>query len=637
MLSSSQHDLIVRDVNPDGFVRVSNELALRIGFTVEELAERSLEDWLHPEDRAAFASALRRPGGEATARHAARSGDWLPIAWRVRTEGECQFAVGALQLAPSLEAPPVPRDSAGRSSMGRMLDDMARIVEARNPGMRCSILLVDPESKRVRVGAGPSLPQAYNAAVEGLRIGPTVGSCGTASYWNLPVVVEDIARDPLWRNLRDAASIAGVAACWSQPIRSTDGSVLGAMALYDVVPRRPEQHQMNGLAIAAHMVGLAIERETLAAQLQQAAKMEALGVMAGGVAHDFNNLLAVIAGNVELVQAKTSEPDLQTMLKDVATATRNAAGLCNQMLAFAGRATIAIEAVDCGEMIRDLVTLLQVSLSKKAKLHLDLADDLYVTADPSQLRQVLFNVIANGAEAIGNHEGALSVTTRRASSPAFDGTAGVELVITDTGCGMPPEVRQRIFDPFYSTKADGRGLGLAAVKGIVDSHGWRLDVHTAPGAGTTFTLTMTAASRPPATPPTPTSSPAARPPAERSLVLVVDDEPAVRRVISRMVERLGMQVLQAADGAEAIDLFRARGAEIGCVLLDLNMPRLDGEEVFRAIRKMRPDARVLLMSGYAEQETVARFHGLGVAGVLQKPVSSATLQQKLGPATAAAR
>ena len=636
MTCPSKHDLIVRDVRSNGFVRLGADLALRIGFTAEELAERSLEDWIHPADRTAFALALQRQGGEAAARHAARSGEWIPLHWRFRIEDDRLFAVGALHLSFAVEPAAIPPVSAGKSSMGRMLDSMARIVEARNPGMRCSILLVDSEGRHVSVGAGPSLPAAYNAAVEGLRIGPTVGSCGTAAYWNVPVVVEDIGRDPLWRNLRDAARIAGVASCWSHPIRATDGTVLGAMALYDVVPRRPEQHQMNGLAIAAHMVGLAIERETLATQLLQAAKMEALGVMAGGVAHDFNNLLAVIAGNVELVRAEALAPDLQAMLADVAAAARNAAGLCNQMLAFAGRSTIAIETVDCGEMIRDLVKLLQISLSKKATLKLDLAEGLFVTADPNQLRQVVFNVLANGAEAIGNHEGELSVKTRRASSSA-DGKDGVELTVSDTGCGMSPEVRQRIFDPFFSTKADGRGLGLAAAKGIVDSHGWRMTVDTAPGAGTTFTLTMSAAPRPSAAGLKPSASPAARPIAGRDLVLVVDDEPAVRKVVSRMVERLGMRVMQAGDGAEAIDMFRANAAEIGCVLLDLNMPRLDGEEVFRAMRAIRPDARVLMMSGYAEQETVARFRGLGAAGVLQKPISSAMLRQKLELALAAAR
>jgi GAF domain-containing protein len=160
------------------------------------------------------------------------------------------------------------------------------------------------------VGAGPSFPDAYNEAVEGLLIGPGVGSCGTAAFWNVPVIVENIDTDPLWESLRDAASLAGVKACWSHPITATNGDVMEAMAIYSHEPLAPSSNQMDGLEIAARMVGWAVERGRLEEQLRQAVKLEALGVLAGGIAHDFNNMLAAVMGNAELALPMLPDDDL---------------------------------------------------------------------------------------------------------------------------------------------------------------------------------------------------------------------------------------------------------------------------------------------------------------------------------------
>jgi signal transduction histidine kinase len=609
-------------------------LAQRLGLAREELASRPLHDWIHPDDRAELERARRQPGSAVIARHAARDSEWIAIAWRLRTEGGREYALGRPATSTSGRGEQPRREVSARSSMGRMLDAMARIVEAKNPGMRCSILLINRDSNCVRVGAGPSLPAEYNAAVEGLHIGPAVGSCGTAAYWDVAVVVEDIGTDPLWRDLREAAQIAGVGACWSHPIRATNGDVLGAMALYASTPSRPAQYQMDALEIAAHMVGLAVERENLQAQLRQAAKMEALGVMAGGIAHDFNNLLGVILGNAELMRDDLTGVEVQSMLADVIGAARSATGLCQQLLAYAGRGAIAIETVDVNTVIRELLQLVHVTLSKKASLRHDLGAGMCVTADASQLRQVLLNLVTNAAEAIGNQQGEVVVLTRSATSVTAEVPHNlVEIVVSDNGCGMHPETQQRIFDPFFSTKAEGRGLGLAAVKGIVDAHGWDLSVRSTPGSGSVFTLRMPRVLPDPA-PPAPRP---ARTEAAPARILVVDDEPGMCKVVSRVLERAGMQVVQAADGAQAIARFRDEAATIDCVVLDLNMPRLDGQEVFAELRRIRPDARVLLMSGFAEQEVLDRFRDSGLAGVVQKPVSAAVLLQKVSATVASGR
>ena len=327
--------------------------------------------------------------------------------WKACLHDDAVVVLGLLHREPVATEGASAPNSAHRNPMEQTLDAMARIVEARNPGMLCSILLVDDERKYITGGAGPSLPEEYNRAVEGLRIGPGVGSCGTAAFWNVPVVVEDIGKDPLWRDLRDAAALAGVSACWSHPITSTTGQVLGAMALYDPEPRRPEPSQMDGLAIAARMVGLAIERERLQDHLRRAAKMEAVGVLAGGIAHDFNNLLVTVMGNAELASTTLSEgAEARPMLEEIVTASVNASELCNQMLAYAGRGTHSMETIECNAQIRELGGLLQVALPKKVSLQYELcAEPLGLHADRSQLRQVIMNLITNAAEAMGNAGG----------------------------------------------------------------------------------------------------------------------------------------------------------------------------------------------------------------------------------------
>ena len=206
--------------------------------------------------------------GSARARHGTKKGEWVCFDWLVKAGESGAFALGRLageSGVPTRSAAAMP---AAATERAETLKAMALIVEASNPGLRCSILLVDQESHRITVGAGPSFPAEYNSAVEGLQIGPTVGSCGTAAFWSVPVVVENIAEDPLGSELRDAAALAGVSACWSHPIVATNGTVLGVIALYADAPRAPSPSQMDGLEIASRMVGLAIERDRLEEQLR---------------------------------------------------------------------------------------------------------------------------------------------------------------------------------------------------------------------------------------------------------------------------------------------------------------------------------------------------------------------------------
>ena len=637
--------VVVRHSGSCEFTRVSPRYAERLGFTGEELSSEPALDWVHPEDQAAFRRVLDAGVGTVRARHRTKDSEWMQLELRVRTSasGLAVLGLACSEEAVQVESRPL-RIGGADGSLADILAMMARIVEAKNPGMMCSILLVDESGERVSVGAGPSFPDEYNAAVEGLQIGPTVGSCGTAAFWNIPVVVENIYEDPLWRDLREAAKIAGVSACWSHPITTTSGDVLGAMALYDRVPNAPDKHQMDGLEIAARMVGMAVERDRLEEQLRQGAKMEALGVLAGGIAHDFNNMLAAVLGNAELaLQFLPADAPSKPMLTEIAVASVSAAELCSQMLAYAGRGAMAAQTIDCNPLIRELGALLQVALAKKAELRYELSTEaMFILADRSQLRQVIMNLITNASEAIGNNEGVIGIGTvareltredlnSLPSGRALEPGEYVELWVSDTGAGMAATTRVKMFDPFFTTKSTGRGLGLAAVQGIVRSHHGAINLDGGHGEGTRFSILLPRVAEPELVE---TAVAEERIGSGDANILVVDDEDAVRNIVSAILESAGYTVLLARDGQEALEIFRRKGNDIDCVLLDLSMPKLDGDEVFQELKKIRSDVRVILSSGFTEQQVLSRFQDAGLAGVLQKPTRMKDLLDKVAEALA---
>ena len=378
------------------------------------------------------------------------------------------------------------------------------------------------------------------------------------------------------------------------------------------------------------------ERKKLNLKMLEAQKLESLGVLAGGIAHDFNNLLTVILANATFVRQDTGAGDAR--LAHIETAARRAADLCRQMLAYAGRGSFLVERTDLSQLLRDTAQLLQVSISKKARLSVTLAPDLpAIEADASQLRQVVMNLVINASEALGEATGDIRLTTRMARPEpppggiihSFDLPAGesVCLEIADTGHGMSPATLARIFDPFFTTKFAGRGLGLAAVLGIVRAHHGALTVESTPGQGTTFRLFLPAAAHfpKPAAAPTPRLPPRAA----GGTILLVDDEPVVLATADALLRHHGYKTVLASDGHEAVHQFRASPRGFAAVLLDLTMPGLDGGEVLRVIRALNPDVRVLIMSGFSEHDILARVRGQGPVPVLRKPFTLETLLAKL--------
>ena len=361
--------------------------------------------------------------------------------------------------------------------------------------------------------------------------------------------------------------------------------------------------------------------------LRLAQKTESLGVLAGGVAHDFNNLLTVMLGHCALALQKLPPgSDVRRHVEKAVDASERAAGLTRQMLAYSGRGHFEIRPTDLNELVRVNVDLLAAALPKQVVLSTRLADGLPpVAADPSQMQQVVMNLVLNAAEAIGPRAGTVTVATARREVPpgerAFSQPTGeplppgayVELTVGDDGVGMDAPTLGRIFEPFFTSKTKGRGLGLAATQGIVRGHRGGLAVESGLGAGSTFRLLLPASREEPA------EGKAASPGTASGLVLVVDDEEWVRDAITAMLEAAGISWIVADSGSTAVRLFRERDPEISLVLLDLSMPGLSGEATFEELRRMRPGVRVLLSSGYAEDEATSRFVGRGLAGFIQKP------------------
>ena len=362
--------------------------------------------------------------------------------------------------------------------------------------------------------------------------------------------------------------------------------------------------------------------------LRQAQKLESLGVLAGGIAHDFNNLLTAILGNTEVALGRIpNDPGLREVLKRIESTTQRGADLARQLLAYAGKGHFAVKPQNLNRIIQEMGDLLTVSISKKVALCYDLQPGLPpVEADSAQFQQVVMNLVINASEAIGDKPGTITLRTRAVNYSQEDLSEGfpgqvlepglfVRMEVEDDGCGMDAETIGRIFDPFFSTKFTGRGLGLSAMLGIVRGHQAGLHVESVPEVGTTFILLFPASEATALIEPEPIAEP--RP--VTGTVLVVDDESIIRELAREALESAGLQVIEARDGQEAVDLFRKRGGEVDLVLLDMTMPRMGGAEAFRHIRQMAPAARVLLTSGYTQQESLAALADLHPDGFLPKP------------------
>ena len=383
-----------------------------------------------------------------------------------------------------------------------------------------------------------------------------------------------------------------------------------------------------------------LDRQGMEAKVQQAQKLESLGVLAGGIAHDFNNLLMGIMGHAGLALMEFGlEPGLRRRLQQIETAATRAAELTNQLLAYSGRGKFHVEPLALSRLMDEMESLLETVISKKAILEHRHAPGLPpIEGDATQIRQVVMNLITNASDALGDRSGRITISTGTMESgpltPCVAGTPpdgeAVFLEVADTGSGMDAATMQRIFDPFFTTKFTGRGLGLAAVLGIMRGHHGAVQVVSQPGQGTSFRLMFPRSSglvaqEAWADQPTQTYL-------SHGTILVVDDEEPVRSVAAASLERCGFTVLTATNGRDGLRAYREQAAHIRAVVLDLTMPIMGGDEVLSALRSdAGPGAiiPVLLSSGYSSSEVAGNLQQYGPLHFLQKPYGPDDLIQKI--------
>lgn len=394
---------------------------------------------------------------------------------------------------------------------------------------------------------------------------------------------------------------------------------------YLVAPVTAAELQIRLLVMERRMKRSAPDaaQRRLEERLSESQRIETLTTLAGTLAHDFNNILAAILGNAELALLDSnSSASIRYSLEQIDKASRRAAEITRQMLTYSGRGDSALGPIDLTALVEEMGELLRISLSKRCSIHHHFTRPLpLMVGDASQLRQIIMNLLLNASEAIGGGNGEVHVRTGVVDRD--DDGRWVSLEVEDNGIGMSPETLSHIFDPFFTTKRTGRGLGLAAVQGIVQAHRGEISVHSELGRGSRFTLLF------------PTVGDSAASSVSPSLdmpdwhgtgtILLVDDEEAVREAARRLLKKAGFNIYEAASGDEGAEMFCRYADELQAVILDLNMPGLDGFEVYQIIREVRPQMRVIVWSGFdaaAAREKLAQF---GDPLIIEKPTSAREL------------
>jgi two-component system, cell cycle sensor histidine kinase and response regulator CckA len=384
------------------------------------------------------------------------------------------------------------------------------------------------------------------------------------------------------------------------------------------------------------------ERRRHEIERQYSQKLESLGVLAGGIAHDFNNLLMTIVARSGLaLRSLPQDAPAREHLTFIEKAGLRGGELANQMLTFAGQTRFNFQMIQLSKLLVDLTPFLRSTISKRLTFECDFPSSLPpIRADQDQLRQIIINLVTNASEASGEKNGTITIRTFEWNPTQnlqdwyvigdLPTDRGVAFTIRDTGCGMTPDMIPKIFDPFFSTKFPGRGLGLATLLGIAQAHAATIAVRSEPDIGTEFTVLF------PATTPNMSKKISTFSIPEqhgllpkKPVMLVVDDEEDVRVACSLIFQEMGLDTLVASDGQDGIQVFQQHQKDIMAVLLDLTMPNMDGQQFFDHLRGLDSTVPVILSSGYSEEEAMKRFHHTGMAAFIQKPYQVEALITKI--------
>ncbi len=378
-------------------------------------------------------------------------------------------------------------------------------------------------------------------------------------------------------------------------------------------------------------------RRMMSKKMQEGQKYESLGMLAGGIAHEFNNILTGILGNANLARMQLEpESRLESHLEQIETSAIRAAELCKQMLAYAGKGKYFVQPQNINNLLRDCKQLLKLSVNKGIIVDFCLKEGLpNISADATQIRQIFLNLVTNASDAIGHRSGVIRLSTGMQRVTSHDASTMIYspesfsgdfvfLEVEDNGVGLTEPAQEKLFDPFFSTKPGGRGLGLAAVLGIVRAHQGAIQVSSELGAGTKIKILLPAVAQIAET----SRVIASDLDAQGDAILVVDDEETVAIVTVRMLESFGLRTQMVNSGEQAVELYRSN-PEFSAVILDLTMPRMNGVETYHALKEIDPAIQVLLMSGFTEQESMQQFRNEGISGFLQKPFTTQQLKQLL--------
>jgi two-component system cell cycle sensor histidine kinase/response regulator CckA len=590
-----------------------------IGRTIQEASVEAV----HPDDRDRFLGGYQRNvvgtgRGRILMRLRGADGSWR---WFESTASSYHRSDGALRVVV------IARDVSERVRAERELQESEARYRVVTEASRDLITEVDTEGRLVYasptcmdvlgyepeevVGTTPFVllhPEDIDRAVTTYLAGVESESPQTTSPYRVR------HRDGSWRWLEGVGF----------PYRTSEGELHFVTVNRDITERLKEEQ----------------ERREFEQSLQQAQKLESLGVMAGGIAHDFNNLLTPILGGTTLALMELPpESPVRARLQMIQKAAHRAAALTNQMLAYTGKESLHFEPLNLSKLVEEMGRLLESAVSKKLEVRYELERDLpAVAGDSAQLSQVVMNLITNAAEAMGHDGGRISIRTGTVEAdrttlarvvPSAELSEGtyVFFEVSDTGCGMDEAMRERIFDPFFTTKFTGRGLGLAAVLGIVRSHRGGIDLDTVPDRGTRFRVLLPRSDRSPQKRTEPSTDIESW--RKSGTILVVDDDDGVLELTRQTLERAGLDVVSARDGLEALTRLGERGGDVDLILLDRTMPGASGEVIFDQLRRLGPDVPIVLFSGYSQESIGAQFAGRDLAGFLHKPFLPAALLRKV--------
>jgi PAS domain S-box-containing protein len=631
----------------DGYFKQVNPACTRIlGYEEAELLARPYTDFLHPDDRQSTEEALAQlvrgvPVIDFENRYRCKNGAIRWLAWRacsVPDEGTV-YAVARdvtehRRLRQLHAAAEVLRAVEQGTAAATGTDYFRSLVRhlATALGVRYCMVTecLDDPPTRVRTMAfwnGETLVDGFEYDLEGTPCQLALGGAEPCCFGSR--VRSLFPADPELARLGAESFVA---------VRMYDSTrrVIGHLAAMDVESLPEDGVDTSLLRIFADRAGAELgrrraelERRRLYEQMLHLQKLRSLGVLAGGIAHDFNNILVGILGNsgLALGELPPGSP-ARRFIERVEQAAERAAELAGQMLAYSGKGQFMVDTFDLRRLVEETAGLLETSISKKAELRFVFAGDVPpVRGDATQIRQVVMNLVTNASDALGDAAGTISVEIGVVEADGVDLAptwtadelpAGryVYLAVADTGCGMDADTRAKVFDPFFTTKSTGRGLGMAAVLGIVRGHRGAIKVASDPGHGSTFTVLLPVSDEPAQD--RPAAARAAVQPG-RGKILVVDDEDLVRDVAEATLTRSGFEVLIAGDGLRALAIVRRQGHELAAVVLDLTMPHMNGEETFHELRRLFPDLPVILTSGYNEPDATGRFAAPGPAGFLKKP------------------